>query len=38
MSTGETTAAQRAVAATVSTAQTEADARLIVATREAPPL
>lgn len=35
--TGETTAAQRAVAATVSTAQTEADARLIVATREAPP-
>ncbi len=34
---GETTAAQRAVAATVSTAQAEADARLVVATREAPP-
>jgi predicted PurR-regulated permease PerM len=35
--TGETTAAQRAVAATVSTAQAEADAQRIVATREAPP-
>jgi predicted PurR-regulated permease PerM len=34
---GETTAAQRAVAATVSTAQAEADPQRIVATREAPP-
>jgi len=34
---GETTAAQRAVTATVSTAQAEADAQRIVATREAPP-
>jgi hypothetical protein len=33
--TGETTAAQRAVAATVSTAQAEADAQRVVATREA---
>lgn len=35
--TGATTAAQRAVAATVSTAQAEADAQRVVATREAPP-
>ncbi len=35
--TGEPTAAQRAAAATVSTAQAEADARLVVATRETPP-
>lgn len=35
--TGETTAAQRAAAATISPAQAEADARLVVATREAPP-
>jgi predicted PurR-regulated permease PerM len=35
--TGETTAAQRAVAATVSTAQAEADAQRVVATREAVP-
>lgn len=35
--TGETTAALRAAAATVSTVQAEADARLVVATREAPP-
>jgi AI-2E family transporter len=35
--TGETTAAQRTVAATDSTAQAEADAQRVVATREAPP-
>jgi hypothetical protein len=35
--TGETTAAQRATAATVSTARAEADDRLVVVTREAPP-
>lgn len=35
--TGEATAAQRAAAATVSTAQAEADAQRVVATREAPP-
>jgi hypothetical protein len=34
---GETTATQRAVTATVSAAQAEADAQRIVATREAPP-
>lgn len=35
--TGEATAVQRAAAATISTAHVEADARLVVATREAPP-
>jgi hypothetical protein len=34
---GETTAALRAVAATVSTAQAEADAQRVVAPRESPP-
>lgn len=35
--TGETTVAQRAAAATVSTAQADADDRLVVASRETPP-
>ena len=36
--TGKATAAQRAVVATVSTAQAEADVRLVVATCEAAPV